>query len=459
MIDLTKDIPPWAYAVGAGLVVASWNKVQEASSKASGWMFVRATIDARLAGLLVQRLSQTGKRSKVGLVAYESMYSYVKPAKRNLWVLLRALPDKAQVFWVNKWPVILSLHKNKETSDSRSHENPSSKKYDVSCIRGTFLLEDVLRQELNKLSSVAQDANRVSSRFRVIKLTGEGKDIVTGNTMRGSGTREDDSVPVVSMPIDWALSDMTSTDDRHNMDQLVLCPEGLAVVKDVRSWHASSEWYHTKGRAWRRGVLLNGKPGTGKTSIARALAVELDLPVFVLDLASMHNYDLMHAWNAVASSTPCMVLLEDIDAVYNGRKSFDEDKAPSFDALLNCIDGIDGHDGILLIVTTNDLSKVDVALGGTCDVDGTQIEVTGESQRPGRIDRIARLAPTLDANGRAKIIQALLGDDPEAVDEAEKWVADDMTPAQFQERCVRLAMDRRDVFQKEVPFPSGPICP
>lgn len=196
-----------------------------------------------------------------------------------------------------------------------------------------------------------------------------------------------------------------------SLDSLVMTAEVARLTQDVRRWHADREWYTSHGIPWRMGVLLDGGPGSGKTTLARALAVELDLPVHVFDLATMSNEDLRTAWSAMAATAPCMALVEDVDRVFHG----DRNVAPqgglssggvTFNALLNAIDGIERHDGVLLVVTTNHLDRVDPAL----------------RDRPGRIDQVVHFG-LLDAAARGVLARRIV-DDPVL---AEKLVLENLT--------------------------------
>ena len=164
----------------------------------------------------------------------------------------------------------------------------------------------------------------------------------------------------------------------------------------------------------------------------RAIAEDLDLPVFIFDLASMFNEELQSEWVKMLSQVPCMAVIEDIDAVFHGRTNVvgKEQQNLTFDCLLNCLDGIQKCDGLFVAITTNQLDQIDRALG---------CPDRGLSSRPGRIDRTLHLGP-LGFEERIKIASRILFDRVDlqirAVDEG-----DGDTVAQFQERCSRFALN------------------
>ena len=72
----------------------------------------------------------------------------------------------------------------------------------------------------------------------------------------------------------------------------VVLDEGVSehIVKDVKDFISSPSWYRQRGVPYRRGWLLYGPPGCGKTSFITALAGELQYSICVLNLSG--KYDL-----------------------------------------------------------------------------------------------------------------------------------------------------------------------
>ncbi|ESK86376.1 mitochondrial chaperone bcs1 [Moniliophthora roreri MCA 2997] len=179
---------------------------------------------------------------------------------------------------------------------------------------------------------------------------------------------------------------------KRPMSSIVLQP-GVKdmLLADCKDFLASEEWYAERGIPFRRGYLLHGVPGSGKTSLIHSLAGELGLDIYVVSLSSkgMSDNTLTTLMGHVPSR--CILLLEDLDAAFTRSVSRDANStgAPkestastakdsennndgstlSLSGLLNSLDGVAAAEGRLLFATTNHIERLDPALS-----------------RPGRMD-------------------------------------------------------------------------
>jgi SpoVK/Ycf46/Vps4 family AAA+-type ATPase len=244
------------------------------------------------------------------------------------------------------------------------------------------------------------------------------------------------------------------------LENLFFPDEIKELIFSIEQWKKNETWYKSKGIPWKRGWLLYGKPGTGKTALARAFAEDLNMPIYVFSLSQMNNSDLMTAWKNMQLNVPCIALIEDIDNVFHGRKNIiasnqmfntlmsnkdDEEHSSggmylSFDCLLNCLDGVDKSNGVFTIITTNDISKVDEAIGQP--IAGSNGESQFISTRPGRIDRAIELG-FMNKSNKYAMAQRILADNLCALSEAKSHIEKNIneTPAQFQEYCSNIALN------------------
>jgi chaperone BCS1 len=131
-----------------------------------------------------------------------------------------------------------------------------------------------------------------------------------------------------------------------------------ALLEDVEDFLSGEEWYIKRGLTYKRGYLLYGAPGNGKTSVCLALAKHLNRDIFFLNINDLDSDSrLFSLFSKIRSNS--ILVIEDIDAVAGGRKT----KADvSFSALLNCMDGVFSKHGIITIMTTNYPDRIDEAL-------------------------------------------------------------------------------------------------
>ncbi|KAI2872838.1 hypothetical protein CBS11852_10824 [Aspergillus niger] len=126
-------------------------------------------------------------------------------------------------------------------------------------------------------------------------------------------------------------------------------------------------WYAERGIPYKRGYLLFGPPGTGKSSFSLSLAGKHELDIYTLQLSNISDTTLMRLFAELPPR--CIVLLEDVDTAGVGRRdSVDADQenesksAVTLSGLLNVLDGVSSQEGRILIMTTNHIEHLDEAL-------------------------------------------------------------------------------------------------
>lgn len=141
------------------------------------------------------------------------------------------------------------------------------------------------------------------------------------------------------------------------------------ILTDVREFIANPKWYNDRGIPYRRGYLLYGPPGCGKSSFITALAGELQYSICVLNLSERGLSD--DRLNHLMTVTPqqSIILLEDVDAAFVSREETSAMKAAyeglsrvTFSGLLNMLDGVASAEARILFMTTNYLERLDPAL-------------------------------------------------------------------------------------------------
>jgi chaperone BCS1 len=151
-----------------------------------------------------------------------------------------------------------------------------------------------------------------------------------------------------------------------------------SIVSDVRDFLSRQQWYVDRGIPYRRGYLLFGPPGSGKSSFIQALAGELDFGVAMINLSEMGMTDDKLAYLLTKLPKRCLLLLEDADAAFVNRRQRDSDgysgASVTFSGLLNALDGVAAGEERIAFLTTNHIDRLDPAL-----------------IRPGRVDMMLRI--------------------------------------------------------------------
>jgi cell division protease FtsH len=156
--------------------------------------------------------------------------------------------------------------------------------------------------------------------------------------------------------------------------------------------------YIVSGAKIPKGAILTGKPGTGKTLLARAIAGESSVPFiqcsgssFVEMFVGVGAKRVRDVFEMARKVQPCIVFIDEIDAIgkkrsMNGFAANDE-REQTINQLLTEMDGFDNDTQIVVIAATNRVDILDDAL-----------------LRPGRFDRKIQVSLP-DVYGREKILQ------------------------------------------------------
>jgi len=157
--------------------------------------------------------------------------------------------------------------------------------------------------------------------------------------------------------------------------------EAIEEVSELVEFLKDPKKFQRLGGRIPKGVLMIGPPGTGKTLLAKAIAGEADAAFF-----SISGSDFVEMFVGVGASrvrdmfeqarknTPCLVFIDEIDAVGRSRGhglgGGNDEREQTLNALLVEMDGFDTQEGIIIIAATNRPDVLDPAL-----------------LRPGRFDR------------------------------------------------------------------------
>jgi len=184
--------------------------------------------------------------------------------------------------------------------------------------------------------------------------------------------KEDDGISVYVQSDSWlgGFEKAFSRQPRKSESVVLDVDHAHNLLEDARNFLKKAAWYNDMGIPYRRGYLLHGPPGCGKSSFALVLASELKLNICILNLSQEGISDNNLASTLRDAPPNAIVLLEDVDAIFVERKAGKSQSGVSFSGLLNAIDGIAAQEGRILLMTTNHIERLDPALirPGRCDV-------------------------------------------------------------------------------------------
>ena len=438
----------WLFAGGAAaltMLATGWGYVKAAYAQVASRVILRVTVAGYQADAVQLYLKNHFEASKWGPRSYLGWMLYVRRTQRVQLVPMETTPGGGKLYW-RGWRPLWCVKEKSSSDETESGSN--SREWTDDCLtlvllRGTFNADELIVAASDWFNEQVVASSEAKGRRHFIRhIHGTaGKDgglasmITESKRSRGPSSPTDIRSCQHYRPLTHGFEELGPdlAEKGTAFDRLALSANAVDLVEEARRWKESEHWYKERGIPWRRGWMLHGKPGTGKTAMVRALAEDLDLPVFVYDLASLHNNELVQAWAKMLSEVPCVALIEDIDAVFEGRRNVsagDDKAALTFDCLLNCLDGIERADGLFTVITTNRLDTIDPALGRPDPEHGPS--------RPGRIDHVLELG-VLDEAGRRKLASRILEEWPSEWQALIEEGAGD-TPAQFQERATRRAL-------------------
>lgn len=428
------DLKNTALFAVLGSVGMLWSQIKSAFAYVSNFAVVTISLDQDdIYNAMYPYLKKRFRETPFSQREYGCKTDYIRPKSRYGRMAFSRMPMRT-IFFQGWRPLFLS-----QSAGANSNEGY---KLSMTCIRGTFAIERMIGEAVEEFDNALHAQSKKNDRFYVRKVFGTKENPQNGNqTMPPTHDRSMKSTDgsaefyLRNRPILYKREDLGSPISEVPFGNLAY-PKNVRDFKaEVVKWKNSEEWYKARNLKWRFGSVFYGPPGTGKTSFARAIGQELDMPIHVYDLTTMCNRQLTEFWKESLQAAPCIVLFEDLDRVFDENKSVKgaRDKEPlTLDCLLNCINGVDPADGILVVVTANDVTKLDPALGVPDD--------TGKSTRPGRLDR-AVFFGILEHEERKLVAERILSDCPEFVTQAVED-GEGETGAQFESRCSKIALAR-----------------
>mgnify|MGYP000370353507 CR=1 FL=1 len=204
--------------------------------------------------------------------------------------------------------------------------------------------------------------------------------------------------------------DDTERKTKVTFDDIAGLDEEKEELKEIVEFLKRPKRFAEMGAKIPKGILLYGKPGTGKTLIAKAIAGEADVPFismsgseFIEMFAGLGASRVRKLFDKARKLSPCIVFIDEIDAIGSRRTSnsgAESENNQTLNQLLVEMDGFSTEETIIVLAATNRPEMLDKAL-----------------LRPGRFDRQVTI-PAPDLNGREAILK---------IHSKDKKLADDVS--------------------------------
>ncbi len=212
--------------------------------------------------------------------------------------------------------------------------------------------------------------------------------------------------------------DSTSSENTHTtFEDVAGLDEEKSELIEIVDFLKEPKKFHEMGAKIPRGILLCGKPGTGKTLIAKAIAGEAGVPFismsgseFIEMFAGLGASRVRKLFEKAKKVSPCIIFIDEIDAIGARRTNAsgaESENNQTLNQLLVEMDGFETNETVIVLAATNRPEMLDKAL-----------------LRPGRFDRQITIAAP-DAKGREAILKIHAKDKKFASNISLKDIAND----------------------------------
>jgi mitochondrial chaperone BCS1 len=189
------------------------------------------------------------------------------------------------------------------------------------------------------------------------------------------------------------------------------------IINTLEHFINSREWYAEKGIPYKLGIFIEGSPGTGKSSVVRAICSYINRTMYFMTEVGLKETNLNNLISEFFICNNGMLVLEEIDtfsSMSTRKTKDDKDKTDSMSVILNILDGALTPENFIFVATTNHPEKIDPAI-----------------KRPGRFDLVIKI-DTLSYNSFSKMMSKLFEVDENIIDKDFKTIYKPITGAKVQ---------------------------
>ena len=220
---------------------------------------------------------------------------------------------------------------------------------------------DYVTSELTKISNDHGTQSRVTYLYG-LKMTASSKEVLDALILDAAKT--EDILKIYCYQADPGHWKRNGCVQNRSIESLVIDKKTKdELFEDIELFYSkeSEKEYSFYGMPYKRSYLLHGLPGTGKSSLVSIIATKFKRNIYIICFdPQLTDSGLMSAMSGIPDNS--ILLLEDIDCVFQDRETAPTKSNVSYSALFNVLDGVSRVKGLLTIITTNYIKTLDSAL-------------------------------------------------------------------------------------------------
>ena len=222
-------------------------------------------------------------------------------------------------------------------------------------------------------------------------------------------------------PNGW--SSVKSYIDKRGFDTMFFDGNIHEEIRDhIDNWEKCADVFAKRGLIHKTGILVYGKPGTGKSTLAKALASELNYNLISIDTSTFDDINLIELTNAINNDNmKSVIFIDEIDTIFKSRDedSTDDQKA-RVNKLLSFLDGVNSPNHAIFVATTNYFDKLDTAV-----------------KRKGRFDKVIELTD-INKDTAFKMCKSFGLSDETSANVIKGYKTKSINPADLQDKIISV---------------------